>query len=232
MVDDGVQGTVLVIRGPAPLNADVWLLGDVVFEHLHQARFANARLPAEQYHLPQPRGGVLPASVQEGDFFVSTHQRGPVGRCDGVEPALDATLAQDTIDGHGCGHALEGVRTQRLGGKVSLDEPERRGTNDDHIWGRTLLQACRQVRGVPQRQLFLVAATADLPDHDDPCMDTNAYSETEALLPLEAEIERAQGLDHPQAGTDCPLGIIFMCLRIAEVDEQAITKQLGNVAVE
>src|SRR5262249_28638807 len=110
-----------------------------------------------------------------------------MGRRDGVKPALDSALAQDTIDGHGRGHALERVRAQRLQGKVPLDEPECRGTDDYRVRGRALLEACRQVRGVPQGQLFLVAATADVPHHDHPRMDTNSHGEAAALRTLEAE---------------------------------------------
>jgi hypothetical protein len=45
--NDGVQGTLLVIGRPAPLNTGMWLGGDMVVQYLHQPRFANTRLATD-----------------------------------------------------------------------------------------------------------------------------------------------------------------------------------------
>ena len=63
MVDDGVEGALLVIGRPPPLNAGVRLGGHVVFQHLHQTRFADAGLAAEQYHLPHPCWWPAPSAA-------------------------------------------------------------------------------------------------------------------------------------------------------------------------
>ena len=67
IVDDGVEGALLVIGRPPPLNAGVRLGGHVLFQHLHQTRFANAGLAAEEHHLSHPCGGLVPAPLQECD---------------------------------------------------------------------------------------------------------------------------------------------------------------------
>ena len=46
----------------------------LLFEFLHQARFANPRLPAQQDHLAVTRFGLLPAPPQQSQFFVAAHQ--------------------------------------------------------------------------------------------------------------------------------------------------------------
>jgi len=51
------------------------------------------------------------------------------------------------------------------------------------------------------------------------------------LLP-QASIELPQGFHHAQASTHGPLRIVFMRLRIAKVDQQAIAQILGNRAVK
>jgi hypothetical protein len=93
MVDNGVEGTLLVIGRPAPLNAGVELSGDVLFQQLHQAGFANARLAAEQHHMPVPRFRLGPALVHECHFLVAPHQWRQAGRGDSVETTLCAALA-------------------------------------------------------------------------------------------------------------------------------------------
>jgi len=123
MVDDRVEGTLLVIGRPPPLNPGMWLGGHMVFQHLH-------RLAAEHHHLPQPRFGLLPALMHERHFLCPTHQWGQVGWADGVEAALCTTLAQDAIDMHRRGHASEVCRSQVFNGKVPLHELE--GDRTDH----------------------------------------------------------------------------------------------------
>ena len=52
MVDDGVEGALLVIGRSAPFNPGVGRGANMLFQHLHQAGFANAGLTAEQHDLP------------------------------------------------------------------------------------------------------------------------------------------------------------------------------------
>src|SRR5215831_19987524 len=62
-------------------------------------------------------------------------------------------------------------------------------------------------------------------------MDPQTHCESYPLLLLQASIELAYGLDHAQSGPHGSLGIIFMRLRIAKVDQQAITEILRDVSV-
>ena len=66
----------LVIRRAAALPARMGRLGHMVFEHLHQARFANARLAAHQDDLPQALPGLGPALQEQVDFLLPSDQRG------------------------------------------------------------------------------------------------------------------------------------------------------------
>ena len=53
-----------------------------------------------------------------------------------------------------------------------------------------------------------------------------------ALVLRQAGIERSHGLENAQAGAHGPLGVVFMRLRIAKVDQQAIAEILGDMAVK
>src|SRR5262249_12663913 len=98
LVDDGVQGALLVIERATPLNTGMWHSSNVLFQHLHQAGFANARLTAEQPYLPQPRAGLLPAPLKQAHFFVPPYKRGQATRRNNVEPSLRPTLVQHLVD--------------------------------------------------------------------------------------------------------------------------------------
>ena len=63
-------------------------------------------------------------------------------------------------------------------------------------------------------------------------MDPQAHGQVHPPLLLQAGIELAQGLHHPQPGPHGPLGVIFMRQGIAKVDQQAIAKILGNMALK
>ena len=78
----------------------------MVLQHLHQARFANPRLTAEQHHLPLPRPGLRPALLQQRHLFFPAHQRCQSARGDRLQAALHITLAQDAIHGYGRCHAF------------------------------------------------------------------------------------------------------------------------------
>jgi hypothetical protein len=64
MLDHRVQGTVLGIGRTAEGHAHHPRWPDVLSQFLHQARFADAGLTAEQHHLSVPFGGLLPAPPQ------------------------------------------------------------------------------------------------------------------------------------------------------------------------
>ena len=73
MVDDGIQRTVLVIRGTTKLNSDSTVLGNLVLEFLDDAGLANAGFATEQDDLALALCGLLPAAAQQRQFFFSAH---------------------------------------------------------------------------------------------------------------------------------------------------------------
>ena len=73
----GYKARVLVIgRTLARRQPRLGLGGHLFRQHLHQARFANARFAAEQHHLPEAVLDLRPALPQQPDFLLPAHQRG------------------------------------------------------------------------------------------------------------------------------------------------------------
>ena len=107
-----------------------------------------------------------------------------------------------------------------------------RRADHNRIWSRQALQSCRNIRRLPQGELLLPPATADLADDHQPGVDAEPHGQAHPVRLLQARIQRPHGLDHAEPAADGPLDLVFMGLGIAEVHEQAIAEVLGNVAVK
>src|SRR5262245_40867807 len=63
-------------------------------------------------------------------------------------------------------------------------------------------------------------------------MEAHTNGELDTFLLLQTGIEVTHGSKHSQPSPYCTLLIIFVCLRIAKVDEETIPEQLGNMAIK
>jgi hypothetical protein len=63
-------------------------------------------------------------------------------------------------------------------------------------------------------------------------MNPHPYAQVQTLVPLQPGIQRFHGRHDAQPGLYCPLGIIAVGLGPAEVDEQAVTQLLRDMALE
>src|SRR5262252_9053410 len=107
-VDDRIQGGVLVIgRTLAWRQPCLRLSSDMLFQHLHETRFANAGLTAEQYYLPDPLLDLRPTRHQQSDFLLAAHQWGPRGAADGFQATARHTLIHHLIDLQWLGEAFQ-----------------------------------------------------------------------------------------------------------------------------
>ena len=160
------------------------LAPDALTQHLDQARFANARLAAEQHHLPVPLRALRPALQQQPHFLLAPHQgRQATGRHD-VKPRLRPALRQELVYPHGLLHPFESVLAQRLAGKEPLDEPQGGGTDHHRVGCCQPLQPGGNVGGVAQGQLLLPTATAHSAHHHRACMDAHPHGQPHASFLL------------------------------------------------
>ena len=94
------------------------------------------------------------------------------------------------------------------------------------------MQARGQVRGLPECQLLLPGATADLTHHHEPGMDPQAHGQFHTPILLQMRIELPHGLHDAQPGPHGPLRVIFVGQGIAKVDQQAIAEVLGDMPLK
>jgi hypothetical protein len=72
-------------------------LGDVLFEHLYQSRFANPSLSAQQHHLTLSILGLVPTFQQKSDVLLSPNQWCQTTRTGYIQATLGTTVSQDAI---------------------------------------------------------------------------------------------------------------------------------------
>ena len=102
--------------------------------------------------------------------------------------------------------------------------------HDDAIGRCQPLQPGGHVGRVPQGQLFLAGAAADLAHDHQPGMDPEAHGHPHPVALLQERVERVHGAEDTKAGPYGTLGVVFVRQGIAKVDQEPIAEILGNVA--
>ncbi len=131
------------------------------------------------------------------------------------------------------GDALERVRAERLAGEDVADQIARRGADQDGIGAGEGLQARGEVGRVADHRLLARGALADrLADHDEPARDADAHGEAGPVAAGDLGAERRQRVENREAGADRALGVLFLRVRVAEINQHAVAHEFGDVAVE
>jgi hypothetical protein len=98
-VDPGIQSGMLVIgRTLARRQPRLRLSGDLLCQHLHQARFADARFAAEQHHLPAAVFDLRPALPQQPNVLLPTHEGGEPSAAGRFQATARHALIEHPID--------------------------------------------------------------------------------------------------------------------------------------
>jgi hypothetical protein len=77
--------------------------------------------------------------------------------------------------------------------------------------------------------VFVPATAAHLPDHHQPGVNADAHRQVDARVPQQVGRQRSHRLQDAQAGAYGALRVIFMRLRIAKIDQQAIAQVLRHM---
>jgi hypothetical protein len=179
------------------------------------------------------RDEQAPLEHRLGQFLAISHSPTPGRR--GRDPA-----ARRLEPAFGYGDALDREGLDRLGKAlrclpVEVAQPEQiadqaeGGASEDDLPGfGQSLQACREVGGLANHRLFLRRAFADqITDHDKSGGDADADGEPLRSTGLQARHRSCYFQPRPHR----PLGIVLMCLRIAEIDQHPVAHEFGDKAV-
>src|SRR2546423_8269599 len=146
-----------------------------------------------------------------------------------LEPALDRALATHTPRGHGCGEAFQLHIAQSLVLEHPADQLVCACGNYDAAWFRQGLQPrCEVWRLTHDTALAGFAGTDKIAHNDEACGNADAHPQTSARCSR----HRPRGRHNLQTGTNRPLGVILMRLRVAEVGQYSVAHILGDKAIE
>jgi hypothetical protein len=123
----------LIVGRALTFQPDMAGVGDVLYEHLHQARFANTRLTRQEYHLSHALGDVRPAFGEEGHFLRTPHQRRQAVEGGNGQATLHPAGAQNAIHLHGLRQVNECVCAQGLAAEIPRSELLRGGRDHERV---------------------------------------------------------------------------------------------------
>jgi hypothetical protein len=222
MRNERVQGAVLMIRRAAKSEAGGAGVFHFTAAPLHQTRFANARFATEQDHLPRAFLALLPAPMQQPDFFVATDQKERPRRGDVLIVRQLRLESQHPRERHRLGNAFKRMSAQVFQRKGIPRQPRRGRTQHERIGLSQSLQAGGDVGGLTQRQVLALLSAADLAHHDQPRVNADAHlegvREAGSYSKWQPGIEGLESRQDLQPRAHRALGIVFMGGGIAEVD--------------
>jgi len=132
----------------------------------------------------------------------------------------------------GLSHTSERLCSQVLTVEIALDQLIDRFTDSHGIGLRQSLYPGCNVGRFSQGELFLTSLPTHVPHNDEPRMHPDTESKVEAFGLLQMGMQVAHGSEDTQASAYSALGVIFMGVWIAKIDQQSITKELGHISVK
>src|SRR5215813_10618965 len=135
------------------------------------------------------------------------------------------------VDVHGLSDATQGLGSQVPALKIPLYQAIRRFTDSHGIGRSQSLDARTHIWNFTERQLFLSPLTPHRPHHDQTRMYPDPYSKLNTFVSLQLFIQVFDRSEDAQARAYCSVRIIFMGLGIAEVHEESIPEQLGDMSI-
>jgi hypothetical protein len=199
---------------------------------VNERRFADAWLAADENDLAVALFlGLLPGSAQQSDFLVTADQREI--RLRGFKlSVLFLSQAGDAPDLDRL--AFECMRAEALASEDIADEIVRGGADQNGVGTGEGLQTGGEVGRVADDRLLARGAFADrLADHDEPARDADAYGEVRPVAAAGSPgVERRQRVEDREAGAHRALGVLLLRIWVAEINQNAIAHELGDIAVE
>ena len=133
MLGDGIQRAVLVIGRAAELYLSRAFLADLGFQLLHEPRFPDARLTAQQHDLACPGLGLYPALVYKRQLLCSADQRGQAAADGRLKAVLRFPLRNHSIQGLWRGNPFQLMASLVCGLEQPGHQPLGGGTDNDVV---------------------------------------------------------------------------------------------------
>ena len=222
----------LIVGRALTFQPDMAGVGDVLDEHLHQARFANPRLTRQEHHLAHALGDVRPAFGEEGHVLRPPHQgRQAVESGDG-QATLHPAGAQHVIHLQGRRQVNERVGAQGLAAEIPRGELLRSGRDHQRVGRGQGGEPQRNIGRLPQGQRLVARPHPDIVHHHQARMHAQAHRQRLARRQRRVGRACSESVQQGQPGPDGALGVIFMRHRIAKIHQHAVAQVLRDIAVK
>ena len=202
-------------------------------QRVDERRLADPWLAADENDLAVALFlGLLPGAAQQPDLLVTADER-EIRRRGFELRVLLLAQAGDAPDLNRFGDAFERMRAEPLAGKDVADEIVRSGADQNGVGTGEALQTGGEVGRVADDRLLARGAFADrLADHHEPARDTDAHGEAGPVAAGYPGVERRHRFEDREASANRALGVLLLRVRVAEINEDAIAHELGDVAIE
>jgi hypothetical protein len=229
---DRIEGVVDVMRRALIAHPHMRLVADPLAQRRENARLADACLARQQRDLALALALALdrdaPAVQEKRQLALAPDEGCHALRPRRLEAADVLRLAQDRPSANRRVEAFEGLWPKRRQLERPAQQPSGRLGYHYAAWLGQGLQPRRQIGRLADDGLFLRRPLPDeISDHDDASRDADANPQT--LRSRGFELRDDSG--DVQTGSDCPLSVLLMGTRKAEISKHPIAHELGDEAV-
>src|SRR5262249_3606203 len=223
--DDGMERAVLVIRRAIVLQPGVGLGLEQLQQRSREPRLADARLARDQHNPSLAAPSLGPAPTQYLELLIAANQRCRVCTAQGLEPIVDRARPQ-----HLPGLRWRGHTDRFDGSKIAIAEQiadqSPRHCVDHH---RVRFGKAQQPTGYSGRltdypPLLWLARLGRIVDYYKSGRDTD----TKAQCSTDFRCQLFDNSTQPQASLDRLLGVIFVGLRMAEMNNHHVADMLTD----
>src|SRR5215470_17686555 len=166
-----------------------------------------------------PSFDLLPPFQEETNFLLPTDQRCESSWLRNIKATVDTTFSEYLVHFERLGHTSEALLTQRFTGKIAFYEAIGGFTDGKGIRLSQSLNSRRDVGCFSQGKLLLSPRTTHFTDYDETRVYPYPDGEMDTFRLLQMGIEVSHGSKNSQPCAYCSLGVIFMGMGIAEIDE-------------
>ena len=197
---------------------------------LDDARLADTGLAELDHDLAIAVLGLLPAPHQQRDLLLAVDERGQPRAHRGGEAGLHPRGAHHVPSLRLIRDALQRMDAEIAVVELPLQQRLGRGGNHHAVGRRQALQARGEIDGFSDRGVALFGALShEIADHDETGRDPDA--DGGRVAERATRLDRASGRQHPhdlEPRTHRALGVVLMCGRIAEIDQNTVADEPGG----
>jgi hypothetical protein len=223
---DWIECAILMVRRAEITQTDVRLIRNAIRERFGKTGLPDPGLAGNQHHTPTACLRLPLAAEQQVQFLSSADERRGAGT-ESLEAAKREVLGEHAPSMLRFGEALQGLRPEIRKLEQSANLPACALRYDHAALLSQRLQPRGKIRGIANnRPLMGRTSSQRVPNNHQTSGDPNPNLQALRCL------KPAHSVHQCKAGPNGWFSIIFVCLRVAEINQRAVTQILRNKTIE